>query len=285
VSAGGERTWAGFLDGSVMPRTGPEDGFVLTANEARLGPGGVHLSTLAQPPYRLERIRSLLSSRSDHDVASFSAIQLDLRSLQAERLLPRLLDALEPGPLRVALSEWDLNCDTESRGAAAFAIAYRAALSALAPALGGRWLEAMLADSELPVWWCAALDRGIEGVARAPLASALARIGDVVPPPLGALQDVTHRNLLLGGLGFADRGPFPLPGSIGTICQGTCLVAAGARAVVAPAYRFITDMAEDAAYSTLPGGIDGSPFHASYDRWLRDHHSGTYHRLEPPGAG
>ena len=42
---------------------------------------------------------------------------------------------------------------------------------------------------------------------------------------------------------------------------------------------------DDGAYSALPGGIHGSRFSDSYDRWLEDYRAGRYHRIEPPDDG
>jgi penicillin amidase len=289
VPAKDERRWNGALTGASLPVSGPEHGAVLSANEARLSPDGSVLSTLAQPPYRLARIRTLLDASDHHDLATFRSMQLDLFSLQADLLAPKLIAALPPGPLRTILSDWNCRFTCESRGASAFHLAYRHARASLAPELGGSWFLHMLESSELPVWWSHAIDRLLftpstwEGERGARLSQALAGIAHVRPPPLGETQSVTHRNMILGGLGFGfDRGPHPLPGSMGTICQASLMSVGGAEIVVAPAYRFLTDMSEDAIYSTLAGGIDGSRASITYDRWIEDHHAGRHHRSEPP---
>jgi penicillin amidase len=291
VLAWGERGWAGVYAGAALPRGPAEDGLVATANEARPAPDGAVLSTLAQPEYRLARIRALLAARRDHDPASFRAMQSDLYSLQAERLLPVLLPAVPPGPMADALAAWDLRCDAESVGAFAFDAVRRAALSALAPELGGAWMETMLQESELGLWWARALDRLLAApgtwtsARRQRLGEALAFAARAVPSRWGEAQTFTLRHLVLGGLpsffGF-DRGPFPLPGSPATVCQGTALSLGGRPAVVAPAYRFVTDLGDDGAYASLPGGVDGARFDASYDLWLEDHLAFRYHRIEPP---
>ena len=53
---------------------------------------------------------------------------------------------------------------------------------------------------------------------------------------------------------------------------------------VGQAYRFITDMGEDAAFTSLPGGIDSAPWRKTYDCWLQDYWGHRYHRLAPPHA-
>jgi penicillin G amidase len=289
VPAKGERRWDGVYTGESLPVFGPERGAVLTANEARLAPDGGVLSTLAQPAYRYARILAQLDARAHHDIASFGAMQHDLFSMQADLLTPIFVDALEAGPLRSILTAWDRKFGTHSVGATAFHAAYAHARAALAPELGGSWFVHMLKESELPVWWAHAIDRVLfdrsswTGDRGRRLREALASIAQAHPEPLGSVQRVTHRNLILGGVGLGfDRGPYPLPGSLGSICQASMVRVGGAEIAIAPAYRFITDMAEDAIYSTLPGGIDGSRFSPTYDRWLDDHYGGRYHRTEPP---
>ncbi len=283
-----EARWLGFVDDEAMPRQISREGFVASANDARQGPDGGVLATLAQPPYRQQRILELLAARPRHDVDSLQAIQLDVVSLQARRLVPRLLSLLPDGAVRAALAGWDLSCDPASVGAHAFALVYRAALSSLAPELGGEWLASMLAESELSVWWCAAFDRVLAAPRPdrdARLRQSLAPLATTAPSPWGEVQRFSLRHMVLGGLpgalGF-DRGPYALPGQIGTVRQGNVLRQQGRELAIGPAYRFVCDLAADDAFSSLPGGIDGSRLARSYDRWLAPWLQGQYHRLRPP---
>lgn len=283
--------WDGFYLGAALPSAGPHEGVVVTANEARRAPDGGVLSTFGLAPYRRDRIRALLGARGDHDLASMRRIQLDLFSRQAERLRPYLLAALPGGPLRAKLAAWDLEYGADSVGAHAFEIAYRAALRGLASGLGGAWFEAQLESTEVRIWWSSALDRALvdDAVWAGPIGAALAeRLEDVshaVPARWGDVQRLELKHLVFGGLpefcGF-DRGPFPLVGSMATVCQGDVVNIGAGRVHVGPAYRFVTDLGEDCAYTSLPGGIDGSRFSSTYDRWLDDHLAGRLHRLVPP---
>lgn len=281
--------WLGITGAEGLP--GFEADLVVSANEARPGRDGATLSTLAQPEYRRQRIRNLLDARPRHDVASMQAIQRDLWSGQADLLRPVLQAALPAGPLADALAGWDGRYAVDRRGAHAFEIALRAARSALAEDLGGGWFEALLEHSEVPVWWCEALDRAVAAAAhwptarRARLAARLADVAAVRPAPWGEVQRLTLPHLALGGLGDVlayDRGPFPLPGSVATVSQGNIVHLGEAEVAVAPAYRFVTDLADDHAQASLPGGIDGAPGRPGYDRWLQAYLRGEYHRLAPP---
>ncbi|MBI3178104.1 MAG: penicillin acylase family protein, partial [Deltaproteobacteria bacterium] len=115
------------------------------------------------------------------------------------------------------------------------------------------------------------------------LRAALARVAREAPRPWGEVQTCTARHLVLGGVGLGfDRGPFELLGSRATVRQGNLLRCDGATLAVGPAYRLVTDLGDDAAWTSLPGGIDGSRFDASYACWLDEWRRGAYHRIAPP---
>lgn len=283
--------WSGFFEGSGLIERNAEDGVVVSANEARQADDGTWLATLAQPYYRFERIRRQLIARSDHDLESMKSLQLDLVSLQALRLRPLLLNAVPPGELQRMVADWDGSYSVESRAACAFEQIRDAALDVLADDLGGDWLRAMMRESEIGTWWANGLDRLIgepgtwsdERGSR--LRSRLESLRFDETTRWGETRSVRMTHLVLGGLprwvGF-DRGPFELPGSAATPCQGNIAHIDGDENVIAPAYRFVTDLADDGAYTALPGGIDGSRFSKTYTCWLDAYWRGDYHRLEPP---
>lgn len=283
--------WIGTYTGKRLPHAKAIGGIEASANEARLADDGATLSTLAQPPYRRTRILELLRERHDHDLKSMQAIQQDLYSLQAHALTPLFVKALPDGPLRRSLEGWDLRYDPESRGAHAFELARSAAFKGVAPELGGAWFTHMLDESELPVWWCTALDRllsrtmTLEERSGARVRDELAKIAGTAPSAWGDVQRVHYTNLILGGLPSwlrFDAGPYPLPGSIATVSQGNVVRAEGVSVCVAPVYRFTTDLGEEAAWTSIPGGIDGSRFDPTYVSWLDEHRAGVYHRIAPP---
>ena len=291
VAATCDKRWTGFYEGESLPAGPAEDGMLVTANEPRLAADGTALTTLAQPSYRLDRITQLLRAQRTHDRASMGQIQLDLLSLQGQKLSPLLLAALPPGPLKTALAAWDSRYDVDNVGAHAFEISYRAAVLGLGPELGGDWLRHMLEESELSVWWCAAFDRVLEdpttwsGARGQHVRQSLAAVRDARPVPWGEAQQVTLRNMVLGGLPRAlglDRGPYPLPGCRATVRQGNVLSLDGQTLVVAPAFRMIADLATCEIWTALPGGIDGAPGSHTYDCWLEEWREGRYHRLAPP---
>lgn len=283
--------WDGFYHGAGLPRMGPQDGLIVSANEARLADDGGVLSTLAQPNYRQARIRSLLKERSDHGFDTMRSIQLDMYSLQAQRFVPRILQYLPSGALRRALEKWDYCYDVDSLGAHAFEVCYKSLRQALAPELGGPWFSEMLTGSELCNWWTQGVDTLLDDDASwksergQRLHSALQQVALEQPRKWGQVQKFRLPNMVLGGLpavfGF-NRGPFALPGGRATPRQGQLITMDGTETAVAPAYRMICDLSEDGIWTALPGGVDGSRFAPTYASWLQEWLVGSYHKLVPP---
>ena len=126
--------WTGTIPFDELPRLyNPPEGIVATANNRIADPDyPYYLSDLFEPPYRIERIRRELARDTRLDMADMARIQLDTRSVQAERLLnalhPELREiAREEPTLRDCvelLEKWDGDCSAQSTGAAVFHILY-----------------------------------------------------------------------------------------------------------------------------------------------------------------
>ena len=126
--------WTGTIPFEELPRLyNPSEGMVASANNRIADPGyPYYLSDLYEPPYRIERIRHLLTRDARLGIEDMARIQLDTHSVQAERLLTALrpeLDeiAREEPSLRHCvelLDEWNYDCGTESAGAALFHVLY-----------------------------------------------------------------------------------------------------------------------------------------------------------------
>lgn len=109
--------WQGFVRFEELPQSlNPPDNRIVTANHKVVPDDYVPFLTAEwAAPYRARRIESLLDATPKHDVASFAAIQGDIRSLAAVELLPLLADTRPPdGPRHdaardalAALAAWD----------------------------------------------------------------------------------------------------------------------------------------------------------------------------------
>ncbi|MBI5920244.1 MAG: penicillin acylase family protein [Betaproteobacteria bacterium] len=87
--------WQGFIPFDELPRQfNPASGTIATANEKITPPGYKHwITSQWEPPFRAMRIAELLAARPRHDLASFAAMQADIRSLYVREALPLLLAA------------------------------------------------------------------------------------------------------------------------------------------------------------------------------------------------
>ncbi len=86
--------WQGFVRFEQLPQSlNPPENRIVTANQ-KVVPDDYAPFLTAEwaAPFRARRIESLLDASNRHDVASFGAIQADVRSLAAVRLLPLLTD-------------------------------------------------------------------------------------------------------------------------------------------------------------------------------------------------
>jgi hypothetical protein len=271
----------------ISPGAEASPACIVSANEERPGPNGDFLATMAQPPYRLQRLEDLLAKRiateQPVDAAFCLALQNDLHSLQGKRLTPRFVAALDEGPVRHHLSQWDFQSGTDSYGAHAFAIAHRAALSSLADELGGEaWLQA-LENTEVRIWWSRALDDLLDsdsswGPGRRGdlLRAALQECSKAAVRPWGEVQTLRPAQPIAGlpilrsfaerlGMAAPRRG---LPGSLATVRQAYEVGPKTARAAVAPAYRMVCDLSNQDVLSSLPGDYVGPAGRASLEDWF-----------------
>lgn len=94
-----EHAWQGLIPIDELPRiSNPPAGFVAAAN-ARIQPGPPLISADNSPGYRIERIQSVLRNTSAATFADMQALQVDWFNVQAQRLLPVLLDAVDTATL------------------------------------------------------------------------------------------------------------------------------------------------------------------------------------------
>ena len=83
--------WDGVISFDDLPQSfNPPEGLIATANQRIHGKDyPYHLTFDWTPPDRFDRIVELLRARDKHTIASFRAMQADVRSLPAMRFLPR----------------------------------------------------------------------------------------------------------------------------------------------------------------------------------------------------
>ncbi|MEE4270669.1 MAG: penicillin acylase family protein [Thermoanaerobaculales bacterium] len=286
------RVWREIVPAELLHSViNPPGGVLATANDELNNPDGPAAVNLPMGSYRLDRIRDLLAARSDHDVETMAAIQNDVLSLQAQRLMEIWRPLLPGGLAGRLLAGWDCRYDTTSRGATLFEAVYH---EVVARVCGERifgahaWASIVdettifadyyhLFDAVLfanhPFWWG---DAGRETVLRAVFAELLTEPDPFILMPWGRRRQVDMTNIFFDGrlprfLGF-DHGPVELPGGRATVVQGGIFTAHGHATSFAPSWRFITDMSTDTVHTVLAGGPSGRRFSKWYttdvERWL-----------------
>lgn len=123
--------WSGFVPYEDLPRrVDPPAGFLANANNAVADASYPHLlSRRWDAPWRYRRIVDRLDAQP-HDVASFEAMQRDVRSGAAAALLPSFLQAAPVAGEAAAwlhrLRDWDREASTSAREQTVFAAWYAA---------------------------------------------------------------------------------------------------------------------------------------------------------------
>lgn len=292
-----EHAWRGYLGREELPAVvDPLDGILVTANHRPAAELPGSLATgFWEPPYRAVRIRACLEGCRGAGAGEMAALQADLLSLQAVRLLDRLVrplgETLAAGPARraaEALLGWDCRMEAASAPAALFHLFYQALLArcirppleAAAPGLFARYLSTLhlavpAVDRALATGHPACFPGGVAAGVAACLAAAWEeaerRMG---ADPAGWCWGRLHTLTLSHGLGRArsgparllsrlfrlNRGPFPWPGDGMTVNLGGFSLAEPFRVAIGPSYRQILDLGDpEASRWILAGGASGDP--------------------------
>lgn len=131
VPGDGRYEWAGFHDADQLPGdVDPERGFIATANECNLPadfPPDRHITYDWYAPFRRHRLEEVLAGATDATPASMVALQSDVTSIPARRILDRARAAGVPDDVDgwAMLAGWDAVLTPESGAAALFEIWYR----------------------------------------------------------------------------------------------------------------------------------------------------------------
>ena len=281
--------WDGTVPPSALARVlDPPEGVLATANDAGHGawkPVGI---TLSMGSDRADRLRELLAERlaGGHALtaADLGEMQADVVSGQARRLLAALDPFLPDLPAVRFLRAWDRRYDAASKGAVLFEKLYAALCEELfGKGLFGAEAWHALRDTSLvhPFYFRlfddvlareegARVVRRRKGRPRSSPASRARRSTASTRPrfPPGATRAASSCATSSSAessrafLGF-DRGPMPVVGGRATVVQGQVLKLAGRESSFCPSWRFVADLATDAAETALAGG----PSDRRFSRW------------------
>jgi penicillin amidase len=299
--------WTGFLPYSDLPtRLDPPEGWIATANQRVVSdqdaPDAHPISFAWTGPYRYQRIAQLLQELSAPSIEDFRRIQMDVHSLQAEKIIPQILSfSLQAEKAKAAveiLRGWDRKVEPESRGAALYEVFIT------------QWIRALLEDElgeNLPLYFNLGefysiqdviLDRpdsplwdridtpekeGPKEIIEIALTRAMEWLEKRLGPNAGKwtwgrLHTVYFQHPG-GKAGLAasllNRGPFPAPGDCQTVNVAGFVPAKGGYEVLwVPSLRMIVplgDLDQTRIIGTM--GQSGQPGHPHYDdmiqSWIR----------------
>ncbi|WP_405677497.1 penicillin acylase family protein [Streptomyces sp. NBC_00868] len=275
----GAYDWTGYLPFDQLPTSfNPPEGYIVTANNAVVGPGYPHLiGSSWGTGYRSQRIAQLIEQGGKLDVAAMERITQDSWNGNATTLVPRLLQVgvgPDAGPAQDLLRDWDFTQGADSAPAAYFNTVWRELLqSAFTDRLsqagvkgyaypdgGGRWFDVVrgLLDKPDSTWWTSAADpsvRGRDAMLRQAMERAATdlrkRLGDEPRKwRWGALHTLTLENPTLG-----TGGPAPLQWLLNAepvgVGGGTDSVLAngwdpqkGFEVIWVPSMRMVVDLAD-----------------------------------------
>jgi penicillin amidase len=139
--------WQGYIPFEELPRLyNPPEGIIATANNKPVDDAYRHtISGFFEPPYRIQRIRSLLAENNTWSVDDMAKIQMDVVSLHAKTVLDHLradlsqLSADDSKTKTAAdrLLKWNGRCHGESVEATIYHVFYhRLVVNLLMPVLG-----------------------------------------------------------------------------------------------------------------------------------------------------
>jgi penicillin G amidase len=306
----GEYDWTGFVPFDELPQlVDPPSGRIVTANN-KIVPDSYpfFLGRDWDTPYRAQRIASLLD-RQPQSPESTAAIQRDIFSTAADRLLPLMLDAPASTPrARSALERlkaWDRRMDKDKVEPLIFTAWLRELnRTLLADKLGGAFedywslhpevIESILREH---TDWCDDRTTVVVEVCSEQLASALDRALDELTRAYGSDMDewrwgrahpAEFRHLLLSriwGLRSLFRLSIPADGGNDTVNRGGMSIrnaAAPYQDVLGPGLRMVVDMADPrAAHFMIVPGQSGNPLSPNYDDLMRPWRDGYMLIIDP----
>jgi penicillin amidase len=315
----GRYEWVDTIPFDELPRAfNPPEGYLVTANNAVVGPDYPYLLTVDwSPGYRAQRIVDLIESDPALSVADIQAMHGDSHPVWADYVLPyvrplpsttwqltpseeaRLTEALE------ILRTWDGRADRESPGAALFE-AFRLHLidRTFEDELGGQLLGRargsvsvalpdLLADEASH--WFDDVDTPERETRDEIVLEALMAAIDELTQTLGQdmgrwrwgdLHTATFENQSLGRCGteliesIFNRGPVAVDGTIATINNTAYSINQPYEVAVVPSYRQIVDLGDlTRSLSMHTTGQSGHPFHRHYDDMIDPWRNIDYHPM------
>ena len=315
----GEYEWVDYIPFDELPRAfNPEEGYIVTANQAVVGPDFPHfLSMDWAPGYRARRIVGLIEADSSLSLEELQAMQGNSSPVWAEDVLPHLLvlpvtdtgrSSREERRLAEALELlrlWDRRADRESAGAALFE-AFRLHLIDLTfgDELGEQLLNQArgslnvalidFLEDDASHWFDDVTTPEVEvrdEILLLALEEAVEELTETLGRNMekwrwGELHTAVFDNQSLGQSGIRlierifNRGPFPVDGTIATVNNTGYSINDPYGVDTVPSYRQIVDLDDLAnSVSMHTTGQSGHPYHSHYDDMIDPWRNIEYHPM------
>jgi len=315
----GEYEWVDYIPFDELPRAfNPEEGYIVTANQAVVGPDFPHfLSMDWAPGYRARRIVGLIEADSSLSLEELQAMQGNSSPVWAEDVLPHLLvlpvtdtgrSSREERRLAEALELlrlWDRRADRESAGAALFE-AFRLHLIDLTfgDELGEQLLNQArgslnvalidFLEDDASHWFDDVTTPEVEArdeILLLALEEAVEELTETLGRNMekwrwGELHTAVFDNQSLGQSGIRlierifNRGPFPVDGTIATVNNTGYSINDPYGVDTVPSYRQIVDLDDLAnSVSMHTTGQSGHPYHSHYDDMIDPWRNIEYHPM------
>ncbi len=301
--------WQGYVPFSELPRLyNPPEGVIATANN-RIADASYpyYLSDLFDPPYRIRRIKELLTGKKKFSLQDMAEIQKDVVSLHARELIEILKADLEEIAAKEAtlkrtierLIRWEGNCSENSIEASLFHVFHQWLLkNLLVPDLGQELFLAyteifnqslvptdrILRDPHSPWFDSRSRRTVVEKSVRDAQEELTQRLGaDREQWGWGELHTLTlhhpfDRSKILAPI--FSLGPFPSSGDGVTINMGFYRHSNPFEHVVGPSLRMIIDLGDwKRSRFILPSGQSGYCFSPHYRDQIELWRRGEYIQL------
>lgn len=313
--------WAGYVPFDELPRLfNPPDGIIATANNKIVDDSYPHyITTLWEPPSRIQRIMEMLGQRNEFLISDFHRMQNDYISVHARKIVPYILEAydgitVEDDDISRALSyfrNWDFYFGPEDVPAAIFNVFWVTLIeNTFKPRMGEELFIEYLGLSSIPTramtellgsqnseWFENPLTPQRENrndIIRKSLTEAIHYLRETIGEDIrtwrwGTIHTITFQHTF-GQQSPIDKviniGPFPVGGAGTTVNNGEYFLYAPYENILGASMRFIVDMADPAvAHTVIPTGQSGQPLHRHYkdqtQLWLDGRYKITSMREEP----
>ncbi|HEX5861248.1 MAG TPA: penicillin acylase family protein, partial [Nocardioides sp.] len=293
-----EDDWTGdYIPFDALPSVlDPDEGFIVTANQAVVGPDyPFHITDDWDRGYRSQRIRDVIVEEEELSVTEMQELQLDDRNPIAPALTPYLLEIELPQGYfddgQRLLRDWDFSQDADSPAAAYFNVVWRNLLARtfhdelpeeVWPDGGQRWVAVVTRLLRRPAdpWWDDATTDGevetrddiLDDVlrdARDEMTRLQARNSDEWT--WGHLHHLDLENQTLGASGIGpvealvNRGPWEVGGGSSAVDATSWNAVEGYAVTAAPSMRMVISMRDlDESRWVNLTGVSGHPFSDHY---------------------